>query len=336
MTGSSPQQARQKSLTLYHTFSDKLNKLRAEAATHRKEGSQEVLLSSRAKLEQEEKRLSWYKAHSVLTSVEQIKDLLTNIEQLRKQRAEMLAQQQSVASRLKQLSTNLGLSPQQAADAFAVQSDPIFQQYLKDYSEASAALSVFLSKWGPNHPEVIKEQVRLQAAQAALLKRSSSILNKTIDMQTLEHLNLTSIAGAGRVNLFQDLVVAEAEQKGVTGQAQALDQQITELERRLQKLSQKQATLDSLERNVKIAEAVFSSTLAKVDLGKADIFVDYPLVQILVEPSLPEKPTSPKPMFVYVGAFLGSLFSTTGLVLLWWRQRVKAKIAKMISKEPAK
>ena len=153
-------------------------------------------------------------------------------------------------------------------------------------------------------------------------------------MQTLEHLNLTSIAGAGRVNLFQQLVAVEAEQKGVLAQAQALDQQITLLGRRLQKLAQKQATLDSLERNVKIAEAVFSSTLAKVELGKADIFVDYPLVQIFVEPSLPEKLTSPKPMFVLGGAFLGSLFSTMGLIILWWRQNMKTRISKIISREP--
>jgi phage shock protein A len=87
-----------------------------------------------------------------LNSEEQIKDLTTNIEQLRRQRAEILAQQQQATTRLKELSTNLKLSAGQATDAFRLQTDQIFQQNLKNYSEASAALVVLESKFLPNHP----------------------------------------------------------------------------------------------------------------------------------------------------------------------------------------
>ncbi|BAY24633.1 hypothetical protein NIES2100_44280 [Calothrix sp. NIES-2100] len=330
ITGSSAKEAQQKSWAIYNTLKHRLNILRSEVAAGRDEGTKASLLSSQAKLKEAQNLLSQYKARAALTSVEQIKDLLTNIEQLRKQRAETLAQQQSIANRLQQLSNNLRISPQQAADALALQSDQVFQQYLKDYSESSGTLEMLLSKWGMNHPQVISEQAKWTAAQDAILTRARYILKRNIDKESLEQLYL--ITGAGRVSLFESLVGLEAEHEGISAQAKGLEEQIKLLEKRQHILSQKEVTLDSLERNVKIAEAVFSSTLAKVDLSKTDIFVDYPLVQMLVEPTLPDKPSSPKPMFVYAGAFFGSICCTSALVILWWRQKLKTKVSQLMSK----
>lgn len=333
VSGSSPKEAQQKSLALYKAFTQQLNLLRAEAVASRDAGTQKTLLSAKSKLEAAQSRLSQYKARSGLGFVDQIKDLSVNIEQLRKQRAEALAQQQQATNRLQQLSTNLGLSAQQAADAFTLQSDQVFQQNLKEYSESSATLTVFLSKWGPNHPEVVKQRVRQEATQAALLARSSSILNRTVDLQTLKRLNLSDTAsGAGRANLFQQLIAVEVERQGVIGQSQVLNQQIHLLEKRLQTLAEKESRLENLQRDVEITQAIFASTVAKLDLGKADIFVDYPLVQFLVKPTLPEAASAPKKSFVLAGAFLGSLLVTTGLILLWWRQRLSHEIARSISK----
>ena len=67
--------------------------------------------------------------------------------------------------------------------------------------------------------------------------------------------------------------------------------------------------LDELIRNHQVAEATFSSALARIDTSKADVFVSYPLVQLLDMPSLPESPSSPKKLFVVLGAVFSSLFS---------------------------
>jgi uncharacterized protein involved in exopolysaccharide biosynthesis len=79
--------------------------------------------------------------------------------------------------------------------------------------------------------------------------------------------------------------------------------------------------LDALKRDLQIAEAVFSSTLARLDIGRSNASGSYPLLQLLAEPSLPEAPSSPPPQLVLLGATLGSLFLTMGLVLLWRRQQ---------------
>jgi uncharacterized protein involved in exopolysaccharide biosynthesis len=70
---------------------------------------------------------------------------------------------------------------------------------------------------------------------------------------------------------------------------------------------------------VQIAEAIFTSTLAKVDLSKSDPYGSFPLLQLVEDPDLPEEPTAPRPQLVLVGAALGSTLITLALTLIWWR-----------------
>ncbi|KAF3885336.1 MULTISPECIES: GumC family protein [Nostocales] len=322
--GTSPQEAQNKSLAFYQAFQARLNDLRSQEVIQRDVGYQTTLTSSQKKLESAQKNLSDYKARSGLSSENQISDLTKNIEQLRRQRAEILAQQKQASTRLAQLSANLKLSASQASDAFVLQTDQIFQQNLKSYSDASAAVVVLESKFLPNHPTLITEKAKRDAAQEALLARGQSLLGRSVSLATLKQLNLSSNNSgntAPRDILFQQLVTVQADQKGFTAQAQAIEQQIAQLEGRLKALTQQQVTLDSLKRNTQIAEAVFSSTLTKLDLGKSNTFGSYPLIQIVIQPTLPDTPSSPKEKLVLIGSAGGSFFVSLGLVLLWWRER---------------
>jgi len=319
--GASPEEARNKSLALLQALQAKLNQLRAQEVIQRDASFQSALSVSQKKLEMAQKNLSTYKAHSGLNSNDQLKELSENIEQLRRQRAEIIAQQQQASNRLRQLSSTLNLSVQQATDAFILQTDQIFQQNLKDYSEASANLDVLSSKFLPNHPTVIAEKAKRDAAQTALLARSQSLLGYPVSQATLKQFNLSSTkSDAARESLFRELVGIQADQQGLKAQAQEVNRQITQLEGRLKTLAQREITLDDLKRNMQVAEAVFSSTLTRLDLGKSNVFGSYPLMQILSEPTLPDTPSSPKKQLVFLGAGLGSLFLTSGLVSLWLRE----------------
>jgi uncharacterized protein involved in exopolysaccharide biosynthesis len=133
-------------------------------------------------------------------------------------------------------------------------------------------------------------------------------------------------SGTSRENLFRDLIAFQVDQQGAIAQNEALQYQILQLENRLQSLVQKQVGLDNLQREVQIAEAIFASTLAKMNLAKSDIFTAYPLVQVLSKPSLPDKKSSPQPTVVFLGTTVGSILITTGLVMLWWRKEIKQKV----------
>ncbi|RUR86813.1 GumC family protein [Chlorogloeopsis fritschii PCC 9212] len=322
--GATPEEAHKKSIVFYKAFESKLNQLRSQESVQREIGSQVTLKSSQKKLEIAQKRLSDYKARSGLNSEAQISDLTSNIEQLRRQRAEIVAQQQQATARLRQLSANLKVSSDQATDAFSLQTDQIFQQNLKNYSDASAALVVLESKFLPDHPTVVAERAKRDAAQQALLERGQSLLGRPASLENLiSQLNVTTnnSNGSSRETLYQQLVTVQSEQKGLTAQAQTIDRQLAELENRLKNLAQQQTTLDALKRDLQVAEAVFSSTLTRLDLGKSNAFGSYPLIQLVTEPTLPDSPSQPKKTYAFLGAALGSIFATTGIVLLWQRDR---------------
>jgi uncharacterized protein involved in exopolysaccharide biosynthesis len=335
LKGTSPKEAQQKSQILYQALLAQIRLLRVEEVARRDEGAQATLQTARTKLQEAQQRISQYKAASGLSFAGQVDNLSTNLEQLRRQRSEMLAQQRQTVARLQQLSRSLQLSPQQAANAFSLQADQQFQQNLKDYSESSATLAVFLSKWGPNHPDVLKERAKQQAAQEALIERGSSLLGRPMTQPDLEYLQLNvQDSGNGRASLFHDLIAVQADAQGLTSGVQTLGQQIAHLESRLTTLAQRQSVLENLQRDEKTAEAVFASTLAKLDLGKSDIFTAYPLVQKVEEPSLAEEPSSPHKTLVLAGALLGSGFVSAGFILLWWRSHRRSAKSVAVAQLP--
>lgn len=330
LTGKSPQDAQMKSWAMYKAVVKQLNGLRDREIRQRQSPTQTILRSAQQKLEQAQSKLSAYKVSSGLSFPEQLSNLSVNIEQLRRLRVETQAQEQQAAKRVQNLATDLGLSSTQAAEAFLLQSDQIFQQNLKDYSEATATLEVLQKKFGPNHPQVAKEVNRQLSAGAALSQRSQTLLGRSVDQAQLIQFSLAT-SGSGRDPLFQNLISYQAEQRGLHAQIKSLNQQIPKLEKQLETLAQRQSTLDNLKRDTQIAEAVFASTLAKLDLSQGDLYSAYPLAQMAVEPSLPVAPTSPKKGVILAGSALGSLFTTLGLTLMWIRKPWIKKLSKLIS-----
>ncbi len=334
LDGSNPAEAQAKVKAVHQVLYNRIKVLREAELVERNKAIQNAVENAQLKLTHAQKNISLYKAKSGLNSSNQITDLINNIENLRKQRAETLATQQQFILELQQLSAHLQLSPQEAADALALQTDRQFQKYLAEYTDANTTLIALQKNRGPNYPDVVVARQKQQAALTALLERGQTLLNRPVEQLTLERLSLDNTNGSGikRSELFQQLVTLNSQAQGKGGQVIVLMQQIAQLEARLADLTPKESILESLERDLKIAEAVFASTLAKIDLGRGDPFGSFPLLQIIEEPSLPQKPTSPKTTLVLAGSLLGSIFVSAGLTLIWWREPL-TKVMKNIVRE---
>ncbi|MFB2938282.1 GumC family protein [Aerosakkonemataceae cyanobacterium BLCC-F154] len=325
LAGDSPEIAQNKAKALFEALQEKLDQLREQQIEQQDRVLQGSLAASESKLKEAQKRLSDYKVATALNSTGQITNLTTNIEQLRKQKAEVVAQQQQATGRALELSSNLKISSEQASEGFVLQTDPIFQRAFQDYSESNAAYNNLMTRFLPTHPAVVEEKAKRDGAERLLLSRASILLGRPVNQQIIAQLNQnnTGSNGSAKTTLSQQLVTAEAEKEGLTAQAKALDQQIRLLEERLKNLGKKESTLENLERDVRTAEAVFTSTLTRLDLGKSTVSGSYPQTQVFSEPSLSRSATSPKPLFVFAGAALGSLFCSNGILLLWYYQRRK-------------
>jgi uncharacterized protein involved in exopolysaccharide biosynthesis len=332
MTGRSPEEARQKSMALYRSAQQRLNELRQQESREREIPATMILLSVKQKLQDAQQKVTDFKLSSGLSSSEQVRDLSGNIEQLRRQRAEVLANERSAARRLAQLSSSLGLSSSQAADAFQLQVDQVFQQHLKDYSEATGSLRLLNAKFGPRNPRVIRETNKQHAALRSLQLRSHQLLAKILSPLAMSRLALSTVASnSGRDLLLQNLVNVQADQRALAGQASALETQIKNLEKRLRDIAEPLSNLESLLRNEQIAQAVFASTLTNLDLGQGDLFSAYPLIQLAVEPTLPTQKSAPKTNFVLGGALAGSIFSSLGVLLPRIRKPWMKKLSTWIS-----
>ncbi|GAB4228852.1 MAG: hypothetical protein Kow0049_10140 [Stanieria sp.] len=317
-----PQEASQKLWAIYHVLYDRLNVLRAEEQAERNKGVQKALANAQKKLIEAQKRLSDYKITSGLSSVDQVKDLIGNLGTLQTQLIEAQALYQEKNSSLQQLSTTLQLSPQQAADALVLQTDQEFQKSLKEYTDVTTLLNTLSANRGSNYPDVREAKRQQQAALTAMLQRGQILLRIPLEQLKLERLILDNSNGSGvkRADLFTQLVNLGTEKQGIAGKIATLTEKIAELEARLQILSQKESVFASLDRDLQIAQAVFASTLTKIDLSQNDPFGSFPLIYIIEEPSIPTEPSAPKPKLVLAGALIGSMFVTMGLTLLWWRE----------------
>lgn len=317
-SGKTPKEAQFKAEAFYDAFEERLNQLRIQESIKREKSFIETTLSSQEKLELAQKRLSDYRARSGLSSEEQIKELSTNIESLRKSRVELLTDYRKTNARFEQLTNDSSLSAREAAEAFTLQADAMFQQILKSLNDVSAGLVLLESRFTSDNPKVIQERVKQQEISTALLGRAQLLLGRSVSQRYIDKLNLNGLNDASaREALLRELVTTQVNQRGIESQIREMDNQIAQLETRLRRLTQLQANVDALKRNVQIAEAVFSSTLAKLDVDRSNTYDSYPLMQIISKPSLPETPSAPKPKLILGGTVFASLLLTSGLFAHW-------------------
>ncbi len=94
LTGTTPEEAQKKAYALHEALQERLGQLRVQQATEQEMGFENSLSVARRKLEMAQRRLSDYKVASGLSSKNQVDELASNIEALRRLRAETAAQQQ--------------------------------------------------------------------------------------------------------------------------------------------------------------------------------------------------------------------------------------------------
>jgi uncharacterized protein involved in exopolysaccharide biosynthesis len=322
ITGSTRQEAQKKAYALHEAFQERLNQLRIQYAEEQEAGVENTLSVARKKLEAAQFRLSDYKVRAGLASKDQIDELANNIEALRRLRAEAAAQQRDASIRARRLATDLNISPNLASEAFTLQADPLFQQHLREYSEATVSLANVSTKLGPNHPIVVRETARQSSAQTALLERGEALLGHAVDLAAIARLNTGSSSQTitPREDLFKQIINHNLEQQALAARVQELDRQLYQLEQRLNVLAQRNSTLDALNRDMQIAEAIFSSKLAGLDASSIPIFNSYPPIQMVADPTLPEKGVVPRQKPYFVFATIASLLTTAGLLLLYLRK----------------
>lgn len=315
----SPQLAQKKAFALQRALESRLNDLRLEEISQRGTDVQPALEPIKEKLKEAQQRLYNYKARSTLSLTDQLKSASDNLEGLRRSYAEATAQLKQVQVRLGQLSSSLGLSSAEAADALVLQSDKLFQEYLTAYSKSTTELALLNSTYTPKSPIWMAKQKEISEVYGGLMQQSKLLLGRSISPVKLKRISLGNNNSVQQADLFQQLLLLQDQYQGQKANVVTLNQQINQLEIRKRVLSQEEAKLSSLERDVKIADAMYTSNLTRLDLSKFVTSPSYPPMSIITKPSLAKEPTSPNKKFALLGATLGSFLITIGTTTLWFR-----------------
>ncbi|MGB3758602.1 MAG: hypothetical protein WBA07_19840 [Rivularia sp. (in: cyanobacteria)] len=313
-----PKKAEAKSWAFLQAFQERLNTLRYKESTKLENQVEKSLKESQQKLELAQRRFFEYRNSSGFVTDTQLEDLASNLEQLRNKRNEAAVKKQQSSTRLNELSSSFKISTPEATNTFILQSDQIFRQHLKNYSEATSNLVLLESKFLSDHPSVLDAQKKQELAKAALLARSQSLLGYPIDQQTLNKLSGDGI----QQEFVEGIVTAGVDQQESKATIQELSNQITQLQTRLQTMAKHKSTLEALKREMQIAEAVYSSNLASLDVNKSNFYGSYPEIQLLTEPNLPEEASSPNEKFVFLGTGLASLFSIAAIFTIYLRSNL--------------
>ena len=315
--GDSPEQAQRKAKAIHQALLNLLDSLRQDEVNQQEGSALKALESYRRKLNDASAQLLAFQSDSSLVSMTQFNEVVMSIEQLRREKSQSVAQLKEVEGKSKQLQRNLNLTPQQAADSLVLQNDKVFQENIIEFTRAQQTLLKSQAKWGRNHPEVRKAVAEYQVADQGIKVRLKRLVNvKTPQESTL----LTLQSDITRNKLMQDLIDFDVLKKGLKNKVETLDSITQQLIAERNQLTIPASRLDELIRNHQVAEAIFTSALARTDTSKSDVFVSYPLVQLLDAPTLPERPSSPSKLFVLLGASASTLLTITGLILLWIRK----------------
>ncbi len=316
------QLAHDMSLALYESLQEQLDWLREDEAHSREQAIRTMLSSFSEKLSDAQRKILEYQTESSIVSIDQFKELTLTIERMRAQRANLAAELSGLSKQMNSLADTLGIDSTLAADAMALQQDQVFQRHLKSYASSSAQLTEYKAKWGPHHPKVINLIEQNRQSNLALLKRSKQLLRKDLAVEQL----LTLGVNDNRSGLFQELVTLYTRVTGMQSQKDMLAQEMQNLQQRLEQNSDDAAALEDLKRKQQVATAVFTTALAKLDIGKSDAFSSYPLLQMLAKPTLPESPDRLKNILALGGAAAGTLFTLIAFGLLWIRKPYLRKI----------
>jgi uncharacterized protein involved in exopolysaccharide biosynthesis len=325
MTGPTSMQARDRAKAIQDAFFIELDKLRDDEITRRENSTSATVKQYEAEVDAIRFKIKNLQTESGLHSIEQYNTLVATTDQLKSRIADTessLARADMMAS---SLAESLGISPAFAALTMKLHADPEFAALTDATAKVEAEFAQTEQQFGSNHPKVIEARTRFAGVRVQMIKRAKVItglpeksLSGSIDFSPIGQ----------RTSLFIQLVNSETEKQGLTGQLAQMKSQLVANLDEIKSLAETSAKMDKLDRQHKLAEAVFTSALGRITTSKSDIFASYPMVQVTEAAVMPLTPSAPNKK-IAIGSAIGStLLLLIGALLGWVRRPLIDKLLK--------
>ncbi|MDE2385083.1 MAG: hypothetical protein KGO53_10740 [Alphaproteobacteria bacterium] len=325
MPGYSGEEARDRAAAIQDAFFTELNKLRDDEIKRREGSTIDTVREYEQKVNAVRAEISALQAKSGLNSVEQFSTMVSGADTLKAHIAETEAALAKSQQSSGALAATLSLTPAQAALAMKLHADPQFQALADATSKAQADYAEAGQQYGANHPKVVEARTRFEGAQGQMMARAARLTGLSAKQLT----GKLDFSPAGqRSPLMSQLVTLETDREGLQGQLAAEHADLDKRSAQIAGLAATAAQLDKLNRDFKVAEAVFASALARINTSKTDIFASYPMVQVTEAPVKPLLPSSPNKKLALIAAAAASLMIFFAAGLGWIRRPLIDKLLK--------
>ncbi|MXP10402.1 hypothetical protein GRI68_09460 [Altererythrobacter halimionae] len=321
--GASPEQARHRMKKVQVAFKAALDILREDEAATREKADANRIAELEQKVDAAQAALLQFQGETGLVSLDQFAGRVSGLDQMKaaeRDRRVLVAESGGTAGRL---ASSLQITIPQARLAMQLKADPVFSQLLTRYAETVGEETQRGGTLGSAHGSMERLGAERTELRDALVRRGARLTgaaNK--DVLAFSDLAVSDT----RERLFETLTNRDSMHAGNQAALAELRRQISQESGRSDELVAQASTLAGLVRDLRVAEAVFSSALARLDTNKADPFASYPLVQTLEAPSLPRGRSAPSPIIAVAGALGASIFVLFGFLLLWLRQPIIRKL----------
>jgi len=319
LTAGTPDKAKAQMEALRSAFTAALDTLRQDEARTREDADAKRIADLEGKVDEAQQALLDFQGETGLVSLDQFAGRITALDQLKSSERDRRVRVAENAAATTRLSATLDISLAEARRAMQLKADPEFQELLIRYAKTVGEYSERSGTLGGAHGLMEELNAEKSTLQNELARRGRALTGLG-EAQVLAFADLA--ATNAREGLFSSLSQRDSDTAGHNAALNELRRQIAEQSRDAEEQVSQAAQLADLLRDLRVAEAVFSSALAQLDTNKSDPFASYPLVQTLESPSLPRGPSGPSPILVIAGALAASIFIAIGFLLLWLRQPI--------------
>ncbi len=323
LPGGSSEQAQKRMKALSGAFHDALTELREDEASSREDADSGRIAELRKKVDIAQKELLEFQTRTGLVSLDQFASRMSALDQLKQNERERRVRLVESSSATSRLSSTLNVSLAQARRAMQLKADPEFSTLLKRYAQSSGAHAESSATLGDAHADIEELTAEKSTLRSAMMKRGTALTGMGGN-QVMKFADLA--VSDTRESLFASLTERDSSNAGNGAAVAELKRQIAAETTKTRRQVGQAAELADLTRDLRVAEAVFSSALAQLDTNKSDPFASYPLVQTLEAPSLPREKSGPSTLIAIAGALGASFFILIGFMLLWLRQPIIRKL----------
>lgn len=323
MAGPDSEIAHKRMVALRGAFLDALEDLRADEAETRENAEAARISELEAKVERAQKALLDFQGRTGLVSLDQYAVRVSALDQLKANERDRRVQFAETRAGVARLASTLDITLPQARIAMRLKSDPQFRELLSRYAATSSEHTEAGATLGNAHATMEELSEERAALRRALAERGQAVSGGDRNA-VLAFADLA--ASDTREQLFATLTERDAGGRGHQAALAELRQQISETSQDAESLAEQASQLADLMRDLRVAEAVFSSALARLDTNKSDPFASYPLVQTLEGPSMPISRSAPSPILAVAGASLATILTIIGFLLAWLRQPIIRKL----------